>query len=373
MKSFRKNHILKILRDFQGSSCPIDLFIHQYFKSHHALGSNDRKEIAEFIYRFIRWKGLADYFTSSNLEEKIDWFIQHDPKMFCFDTSIPLHIRLSFPKLYIEALKSTLTEEQIITFCLESNEKAPTTIRINPIKTTREFLFNKLKENFDLIKCPISPYGIQIIGKANLFQTPEFKEGLFEMQDEASQLASLMVKASAKDAVLDFCCGAGGKTLGFAHLLSGQGQIYIHDVRESAINEAKKRLKRAGIQNYQILHKNSSNWKSKRHKMDWILIDAPCSGSGTLRRNPDQKWKFNPEMIPELVLLQKNIFDEALQFLAPKGKIVYATCSIFKEENSDQITYFCQKYNLKVIGDTFSSLPKAGQMDGFFAATLEKL
>lgn len=373
MKSFRKNHILKILRDFQESQCPIDLFIHQYFKSHHALGSNDRKEIAEFIYRFIRWKGLADYFTSSNLEEKIDWMIQHDPKMFCNDLSIPLHIRLSFPKQYVEALKSTLSEEQIIEFCLESNEKAPTTIRINPIKTNRKELLKKLSANFDALECTKSPYGIQIIGKATLFQTPEFQDGLFEMQDEASQIASLMIKAQPKDAVLDFCCGAGGKTLGFAHLLEGQGQIYIHDVRESALNEAKKRLKRAGIQNYQILQKSSSFWKSKQGKMDWILVDAPCSGSGTLRRNPDQKWKFNPTMITELVALQKNIFDEAIQFLAPKGKIVYATCSIFKEENLDQINYFCQKYNLRVVGEVFSSLPKSGQMDGFFAATLEKL
>jgi 16S rRNA C967 or C1407 C5-methylase (RsmB/RsmF family) len=373
LKPFRKNHIINILREFQQKQAPIDFFLHKYFKANHSIGSNDRKEIAEFVYQYIRWQGLVHHFVQGDLVNKIEWLSQHNPKDFLTQESIPLHIRLSFPKVYFEILRHSLSEKELIEFCLVSNEKAPITIRCNPLKITRDELLNRLKDRFEVTPTSLSPFGIQIHGKANLFQTPEFEQGLFEMQDEASQLVGFMVKASPKDAVLDYCCGAGGKTLSFAHQLQGHGQIYVHDVREQALLEAKKRFNRAGIQNFQILTKGSTTWKQKKHKMDWILVDAPCSGSGTLRRNPDQKWKFTIDMLNELVTLQRSIFEEALNFLKPSGKIVYATCSILKEENQSQIDHFCKEFKLKLTSDPFTSIPKSGEMDGFFAATLEKL
>ncbi len=372
IKSFRKNHIIKILVEFQERQTPIDFFLHQYFKSHHAIGSNDRKEIADFIYRFIRWQGVINYFSESTIESKVDWLIHHHPEEYLSDESIPLHVRLSFPKVYFEILKNSLSHQQLIEFCLVSNSKAPTTIRVNPSKISRDSLIEMLRQNFDVRSTATSPLGIEVIGKATLFQTEEFEKGYFEMQDEASQLVSLMVEAEPKDAVLDFCSGAGGKTLGFAHKLNGQGQIYIHDVREQALQEAKKRLNRAGIQNYQILRKETPYWGQKKHKMDWVLVDAPCSGSGTLRRNPDQKWKFSLQMVEELVHLQRTIFEEALTFLKPNGKIIYATCSVLKEENQDQIDFFCQRFHLKLVKPPFLSIPQEGKMDGFFAAIMEK-
>lgn len=374
MKPFRKNHIINILTRYEKSESPLDLFLHQYFKSHHAIGSNDRKEIAEFIYTFVRWKGLIDYFNkNSTIEKKVDWLLSHEPISFSADDSIPPHIRASFPKDYFTVIASTLGKEQALKFCLDSNSKAPIYIRANLLKISRDDLLERLKDRFDVVACQKSALGIEVKGKAVLFQTPEFQEGLFEMQDEASQLAASLMDAKPKDAILDFCCGAGGKTLAFAYKLEKQGQIYIHDIRENALLEAKKRFNRAGIQNFQILKPQTPTWNEKKKKMDWIFVDAPCSGSGTLRRNPDQKWKFQLTDLDELKKLQREIFDQALLFLKPKGKIIYATCSILKEENMEQIDFFCQKYQLRLTQEPFVAVTQKDQMDGFFAAVLEKL
>jgi len=204
----------------------------------------------------------------------------------------------------------------------------------------------------------------------NFFATEEFKQGLFEIQDEGSQLIALLVGAQPKQQVFDYCAGAGGKTLAFAPNMHSQGQIYLHDIRAHALLQARKRLKRAGIQNAQIINDDSPKLPKLKKKMDWVLVDAPCSGSGTLRRNPDMKWKFDDAMITRLVGEQRKIFERALSFMSPEGRIVYATCSIFPEENQNQIDHFVKTYNLKIEGKPFISLPKLNGMDGFFAAVL---
>jgi 16S rRNA C967 or C1407 C5-methylase (RsmB/RsmF family) len=200
--------------------------------------------------------------------------------------------------------------------------------------------------------------------KINFAELPEFQEGLFEIQDEASQLISMLVEATPKQQVLDYCAGSGGKTLAFAPLLKNSGQIYLHDIRPQILLKAKKRLCRAGIQNVQFClpkHKKS---------MDWVLVDAPCTGSGTLRRNPDMKWKFDSSLLNRLVAEQRQIFEQALEYLKPSGKIVYATCSLFPQENQDQIQYFQEKFGLKLAKEVFQSFPEKNGMDGFFAAVL---
>lgn len=374
MKPFRKNHIINILTRYENSQSALDLFLHQYFKSNHAIGSNDRKEIAETVYSYIRWKGLIDFFNKQGqIAQKVEWLLNHDPFSYRNEPTIPDHIKVSFPKEYFEAIEESLGRDKAIEFCLASNSKAPIYIRANPLKISRDELLFRLSDRFHVTACEKSPLGLEVHGKALLFQTPEFQDGFFEMQDEASQVAACMMEAKPKDAILDFCCGAGGKTLAFAFKLEKQGQIYIHDIRENALLEAKKRLNRAGIQNYQILKPSTTYWNEKKHKMDWIFVDAPCSGSGTLRRNPDQKWKFQRKDIEELTQLQKEIFDQALLFLKPKGKIIYATCSILKEENMEQIDFFCQKYKMTLAKDPFISITSKDKMDGFFAAVLEKL
>ncbi|MEM8728187.1 MAG: RsmB/NOP family class I SAM-dependent RNA methyltransferase, partial [Chlamydiota bacterium] len=256
---------------------------------------------------------------------------------------------------------------------LNSNQQAPTTIRINPLKTTRGALLKKWGPLFPISPCKYSELGIVFHKRINFFAFPEFKQGLFEIQDEGSQLIADHVKARPHDHILDFCAGSGGKTLAFAPLMKNKGQIYLYDTRPYALLESKKRLKRAGIQNAQILDEKRLKKRGFLNRMDWILLDVPCSGSGTLRRNPDIKWKFKPEMIDRLVEVQRSIFDKVLKFLSPNGKIVYATCSIFPEENERQISHFTGKHQLKLIEDPFQSFPKNGEMDGFYCAVLSRM
>jgi 16S rRNA (cytosine967-C5)-methyltransferase len=170
---------------------------------------------------------------------------------------------------------------------------------------------------------------------------------------------------------LDYCAGSGGKTLAFAPRMENSGQIYLYDVRKGALLQAKKRLKRAGIQN---AHMISEEMLEKKYlsSMDWVLVDAPCSGSGTLRRNPDMKWHYDEGEIQHLVALQKEIFSKALRYVKVGGKIVYSTCSVFPEENEEQMVYFQKKFSIHLVKKSSSFLPQMDGMDGFFGATFEK-
>jgi 16S rRNA C967 or C1407 C5-methylase (RsmB/RsmF family) len=217
-----------------------------------------------------------------------------------------------------------------------------------------------------------SPLGITFQKKINFFELPEFKEGLFEVQDEGSQLLAFLVKAKPGQQVLDYCAGSGGKTLAFAPSMQNKGQIFLHDVRPKALLECRKRLRRAGIQNAQTVAHDSPKLSKLKKKMDWVLVDAPCTGTGTLRRNPDMKWKFSQEILSRLIGQQRMIFEKALSYMRPEGRIVYATCSILQEENQEQIEHFLKTYSLELEGETFQTFPALGGMDGFFGAILKK-
>lgn len=371
MKYFRKYHLLKILTAAEKDSLPMDAFLRNYFREHKAVGSKDRQEICETLYGIIRWKGLID----AACEKPISWEKRLETyQQFPLDnlSSYPPHIQVSFPKFFYEILKEAYGEKRAIRLCLNSNKKAPTMIRINPIKTDRDTLYNKWKETYDVSLAKHSEWGILFHKKINFFALPEFKAGFFEIQDEGSQLVAKKVQASPNDHILDYCAGSGGKTLAFAPQMKSKGQIYLYDIRPHALIEAKKRLKRAGIQNAQILDDKKIKSRALFGKMNWVLLDLPCSGTGTLRRNPDMKWKLKKETITRLVEEQRKIFDEALKFLHPNGKIVFATCSILPEENEKQIAYFIEKYNLSLEAPPFQSFPKDGEMDGFYCAVLTK-
>lgn len=371
-KTFRQYHLLKILDSFEFDSRPLDVHLGQYFRSNKALGSKDRKIIAEKIYKLIRWIGLIDYFCKDDhgWEERCVALNTLNFKKSLIDPSIPLHIRASFPKYFFGLLAEYLGEEKALEFCHISNSPAPTTIRVNVLKTTRQVLLNKLKENFSITPTKQSVWGINFAERFNFQELDDFKKGFFEVQDEASQIVANLVDAKPCEQILDYCSGSGGKTLAFAHKLQSKGQIYLHDIRKRPLVNAKKRLKRAGIENAQILEHNSPQKEKLKGKMDWVMVDVPCSGSGTLRRNPDLKWKFSKEMLDRLIEEQRQIFKEALEFLAPNGKIVYATCSVLPQENEEQLEYFRQTHELDLASCPFRSLPSEGGMDGFFGAVL---
>lgn len=373
-RPYREHHILALLEEYSQQHLPLDLFISNYFRSHKSLGSKDRGVIADTIYGIIRWQGLIDFIIGQEAtwEKRFNVYTSVSLKSYQGDESIPKHILYSFPQCLYDLIVKSHGEKKAASLCLCSNGVAPTTIRINPLKTTREALMASWKDRFSISACAQSEYGIIFHKKINFFSLPEFQQGLFEIQDEGSQLLSTLVKAEPGQQVLDYCAGSGGKSLAFAHRMEGKGQIFLHDVRKHALADARKRFRRAGIQNYQVIQEDEERLKKLKKKMDWVLVDAPCTGTGTLRRNPEMKWKFTEETLPRLVGQQRMIFEKALSFLKPEGRIVYCTCSIFNEENGEQVAHFIKTYGLKIEGEIFQSLPSEGGMDGFYGAVLSR-
>jgi 16S rRNA C967 or C1407 C5-methylase (RsmB/RsmF family) len=364
---------LALLEAYSKQTLPLDFFISQYFREHTSLGSKDRAFVAETVYALVRWQALLDYIAPSpSWKDRFQAYLEADLAQLQLREDIPLATRVSFPSHLFDLLVEQYGEAKTQEFCLVSNTPAPTTVRANALKISRDALLERWKDHYDVSPALVAPHGIIFHKKINFFQLPEFKEGLFEVQDEGSQLLAGLMHVQPGQQVLDYCGGSGGKTLAFAPALREKGQIYVHDIRPYALQEAKKRLKRAGIQNSQILLPTSPNLSKLKKKMDWVLVDAPCSGTGTLRRNPDMKWKYDADMIDRLVGQQRAIFEKALSFMRPDGHIVYATCSVLKEENERQVDHFIQTYNLQIEGETFQSFPTLGGMDGFFGVVLKR-
>lgn len=362
---FCDHHISAFLDGYENSKKPLDLALSEYFRAHKSIGAHDRRAMGETLYGMVRWKTLIDHLSPS------PHFLD---RLFCFrkmftdgradNPSIPEAARLGINDFVYDRLCAAYGKEKTILICRILNSQAPVTIRANLLKTTRDQLFELLKTKFALAPCTKAPAGLQLQKREALFALKEFKDGLFEVQDEGSQLVADLVKTKPGDHVLDYCSGSGGKTLAFAHLMQGKGQIYLHDNRPHVLLEARKRLKRAGVQNAQFV--------LPKKPVDWLLTDVPCSGTGTLRRNPDAKWKIDAPLIERLVALQREIVKEALVHLSPKGRFVYATCSILPEENEQQVEYFLKTHSLVLDGEPLFLLPEEGGTDGFFAAVFKK-
>lgn len=373
-KSFREHHLLQIFAAFEKQPLPLDVFLRNYFRRHKAVGSKDRKEICETIYGMIRWRGLLDHLSGKpfSWENRFRIYSQFSPEQTIHDEAIAPHVRVSFPKPFYQLLVESLGEQKAFEFCLASNTPAPTTVRINSLKASRADLLEKWREHFKVSPCRHSENGIRFEEKINFFGLDEFKAGYFEVQDEASQLTADLVAVQPGQRFLDYCAGSGGKSLAIAAKMRGRGQLFLHDIRSVALLESRKRLKRAGIQNAQPLPVDSPNKRNLIGKMDWVLVDAPCSGTGTLRRNPDMKWKFDHQMIERLAQEQQQIFKEAFSYVKPGGHIVYATCSILPQENERQAAYFLTQFNLEQVGEPFHTFPQKGEMDGFFGVVFKK-
>lgn len=280
-KSFREYHLFNILSEYERQTLPLDRFLKEYFRFHKAIGSKDRKVLCENIYSIIRWKGLLDHLCNKPIswEARYQKLMQIKPDHFFDSEQIPLHIRLSFPKELFSLIIESLGEEKARFFCRASNSTAPIAIRVNLLKTSRENLL-KAWENVLIASCGSFHTAIILSKRENFFVLPEFKLGHFEVQDEASQALADLVAVKPGQLVLDFCAGSGGKPLAIAPKMQGKGQLFLHDIRKHTLLEAKKRLKRAGVQNAQVLFSNSAQKKALYEKFDWVLVDAPCSGGG---------------------------------------------------------------------------------------------
>jgi 16S rRNA (cytosine967-C5)-methyltransferase len=371
---FRDSHILKACTSYEVQNLPIDRHLSAYFSQNKSIGSKDRAYISQAIYTIMRWKALFDFISKkSSYESRLEMFVTIEPQLHVKNELIPKHIRLSTPLFLYTLLEEQYGEEEAERICLAINTQAPITIRTNTLKISRDKLFYFLSPLYPCSLCEHSSTGITFENRVNFLSLYEFQEGFFEVQDEGSQLLAQEIHATAKDWVLDFCAGSGGKTLAVAPSMEGKGQLFLHDIRSNCLIEAKKRLKRAGIENFQLIsYEDHSKKRRLKRKMDWVLVDAPCSGTGTLRRNCDFKWRYTQEMLDSLVEEQRMIFEEALAFLKDSGTIVYATCSLLQEENESQVNYFLEKHGLELVKPLFKSALEEGKMDSFFAASFKK-
>ena len=275
-------------------------------------------------------------------------------------------------------------------------QEAPVDIRINTLKTNREELQQKLKD--DGIETEITPHsllGLRLTKRAPIFANQWFREGYFEMQDEGSQVAAELVKAKSGMRVIDFCAGAGGKTLAIAAQMKNKGRILAFDTSAKRLKDIPIRMRRAGVNNaawHTIASESDSFLKRHKKTADRVLVDAPCSGTGTWRRNPDLKWRLRDADIAELTDLQQRIITSAARLVKQGGRLAYVTCSLLKEENENIITDFLEKHpDFKVVcaqkiwnkestnnpahdQPMFLYLrPDTDGTDGFFAAVLERV
>ena len=363
-------------------------------------GARDRGFIAETTYEIVRWKRLyseiadiKEHYSRENLFkvfcvwavlrgiELPDWkqFVGTPARRIKgrFDElSKERSFKESIPD-WMDTLGSTELGDTIWTKEINAlNKQAPVILRTNTLQTDAKKL-RSLLANSEIVceTIPNYPEALQLVERANVFSTEAFKNGLFEVQDASSQLVAHYLDVQPGMRIVDTCAGAGGKTLHLAALTENKGQIIAMDIYENKLKELKRRARRAGAHNIEPRVINSTkDIKKLANKADRVLIDAPCSGLGILRRNPDAKWKLQPEFIDNIKKIQQEILQSYSRMVKPGGKMVYATCSVLPSENQNQVKTFLQSE----AGKEFSFikdqkiLAHTSGYDGFYMALLEK-
>mmetsp|Transcript_43710 Transcript_43710/g.115594 ORF Transcript_43710/g.115594 Transcript_43710/m.115594 type:complete len:384 (-) Transcript_43710:16-1167(-) len=382
MNATRVRHLENLLGAFEQTrrtatpTLPLDLFLRRYFQAHKFLNSEDRSWIAEKTYELHRWRGLLDHLTTppNTWVNRMRTFFTSDRwRSQTQNNRLPNHVRCSFPQELFARLEGALGTKAARDACDVLNEPAMTFLRVNVAKISRDKVFSFLcSRSVPVEKTLTSKVGLLLAQKQKLLELPEYKMGYIEIQDESSQLIAQQLDAKPGELVLDFCAGSGGKALCFAPPMLNRGQVFLHDNRDTKLFEAKRRLRKAGIRNYTILPPAHPLLPKLRAKMDWVLVDAPCSQTGALRRNPDMKWTYSDDRLWKWVAQQREIFELALKYMKDDGKIVYATCSALDEENAQQVRFFCERFGLYLSHAPLHALPQSKGMDGFFCATMER-
>ncbi len=412
-----------LLTDMLDFDRPADAKMSAFFRNNRDLGNKERAFIAESVYGVIRrlrylsvvtgnnendpddarklilaWllrvqgKSLRELDTTLNEQQK-EWAIEIKAKS---TADLPLAVQADVRDWLWEKLVAQYGETEALTICRSMMEQATLDLRVNTIKgVPTEVLEKMIAENINnentIAPMPYSPIGIRMPNRLGISKHVLFTEGKIEVQDEGSQLLSYLVAPKRGQMVADLCAGAGGKTLALGALMRNTGRLYAFDVSEKRLNNLGKRLKRSGLSNLnaQVIN-NENDLKLKRlnGKFDRVLVDAPCSGLGTLRRNPDLKWRQTQQDINELNIKQKNILSRAAKLAKVGGRVIYATCSLLQEENEAIAEAFIetnpdfilipanevlaqQQINLDT-GKYLKLLPHLHGTDGFFAAVFEK-
>ncbi len=307
------------------------------------------------------------------------------------DVAYPPHIRYSVPYWLWESLLVQYQDAEARQILASMFNRASLDIRVNRLKTDTATLQNRLLEHhIHAQTIPELAQALRLKTRISVQHLPEFMDGHFEIQDAASQILLEVIKAKRGDMVMDFCAGAGGKTLALGAQMDGKGRIYAIDVHDKRLEQLKIRLKRSGLQNVYsmcIQNEHDARLKKLQKKMDKVLVDVPCSGFGTLRRNPDLKWRHTHEAIAQLNQLQYSILTRASTLVKPGGRLIYATCSILRQENEAIVEAFLQQFpQFRLVpvhsivqpscwyassSPYLKLLPHTHQTDGFFAAVLE--
>ena len=345
---------------------PADSVLHEYFRAHRALGARDRAFVAEAVYGVLRRKRslesvsidatphrlLLSYLIKINSlsvrelsgllsGEEQRWAV--GVKAVSLDAA-PLAVRTELPDWIVERLARVMPEAELVALARGLNQPAPLDLRVNTMRATREDVLRELAESgIEAAPTPYSPIGIRARGRPAVNRHALFLNGAIEVQDEGSQLLGYLLAPRRNDLVVDFCAGAGGKSLMLGALMQSRGRLYAFDVSGARLARLKPRLKRSGLSNLYaqaIANENDLRVKRLAGKIDRVLVDAPCSGLGTLRRNPDLKWRQTPQSVEELKVKQAAILRSAARLLKPGGRLVYATCSLLPEENEEIVAAF---------------------------------
>jgi 16S rRNA (cytosine967-C5)-methyltransferase len=307
-------------------------------------------------------------------------------------TRLPDAVAADLPDWLWERLGAVYGEDERKGLAQAWLAAAPLDLRINPLKTTREEARAALAASgIEAQPTPYSPLGLRVAGRPSLARHPLFVAGALEVQDEGSQLVSLLVAPKRSEMVVDFCAGAGGKTLLLGALMRSQGRLYAFDTHDRRLANLKPRLARSGLSNVHpqlLAHERDTKVKRLAGKIDRVLVDAPCTGFGTLRRNPDLKWRQPESAIAELAAKQQSILAAAASLLKPGGRIVYATCSVLPEENEAVVAAFVaanpafERVNAAAefaragitldTGPALRLLPHKHGCDGFYAEVLTR-
>ena len=360
-------------------------------------GARDRKFIAETIYDMVRWKrlyneiaGTKDHYTRDNIWKNFAvWAILKGitlPDWKYFVGTPTRRIKGKFDELqsdrkFRESIPDWMDEVAIAEIgdkwdaeIKELNKQARVVLRVNTLKISKQELKKKLlEEEVGTETIPNTPDALVLVERKNVFLTDAFKKGYFEVQDASSQLVAPFLDVKPGQKVVDACAGAGGKTLHLASLMENKGQIIAMDIHAHKLAELKKRAKRDGAHNIETRPiEGTKTIKKMKGKVDRVLLDAPCSGLGVLKRNPDSKWKLNPEFLERVKKTQAEIIDQYASMVKEGGKLVYATCSILPSENELQVKAFLKKHpEFTFVKDQKVSPVKSG-FDGFYMALLER-
>lgn len=406
---------LTALLDF---SYPADAVLSRFFRENKALGPRERAFIAESVYTvlrrkrslermcsadgekptprklfiaaLVRYQGVSQRQLADALKSKeLEWVAQLKG---VGEEGMSLAERMDFPDWLVEKLQASQGETALLDLARGLNQPAPLDLRVNSFKSDRDTVLAQLRA--DGIECeptPFAPLGISLKGKPSLARHPLFLDGTFEVQDEGSQLLGHLLAPKRGEMVADFCAGAGGKTLLLGALMRSTGRLYAFDVSDKRLAKLKPRAARSGLSNIHpavIANEHDQRIKRLAGKLDRVLVDAPCSGLGTLRRNPDLKWRQSPASVAELTAKQAAILESAAKLVKVGGRVVYATCSLLDEENEAIVSAFLAghagfkrlsaaevlaKQGIAIeTGDDLRLLPHVHGTDGFYAAVLER-